>query len=78
MSDRKKLASTKDSAYKTAAATRRLKVASTVTPGADEIPPHDGQIRVTLSGKPMSPTLQPKVFGQSSINIPEFLIVRKK
>ncbi|MES2899353.1 MAG: hypothetical protein V4723_06460 [Pseudomonadota bacterium] len=78
MNDPKKLASAKESAYKTAAAARRQKLASTVTPGADEIPPHDGRIRVPLSGKPISPTRNPKVFGESSIDIPEFLIVRKK
>lgn len=78
MNDPKKLASAKDSAYKTAAANRRQKLASTVAPGADEIPTHKGRIRVTLSGKPISPTSQPKVFGQSSINIPEFSIFRKK
>lgn len=74
----KKMPPSQNSAYKLAAAARRIKVASTAAPLAGEVKPFQGRIRVTLGGQPISRERQAAVFGPSSIDIPEFSIVRKR
>ena len=43
-----------------------------------EIKPSQGRIRVTLSGKAISPERQTDGFGPSSIDIPELSVLRKR
>ena len=74
----KKTPHSQNSSYKLAAAARRAKVASMATPISGEVKPSQGRIRVTLGGKPIRRERQAAVFGPSSIDIPEFSIVRKR
>ena len=74
----KKTPPSQNSSYKLAAAARRARVASTATPIVGEVKPSQGRIRVTLGGNPISRDRLASVFGPSSIDIPEFLIVRKR
>lgn len=67
-----------NSAYKLAAAARRAKVASIAAPIVGEVKPAQGRIRITLVGKPIGRDRHAAVFGPSSIDIPEFLLARKK
>lgn len=78
MTTLKKPPSNQVSAYKLAAAARRAKVASMDAPILGEVKPSQGRIRVTLSGKAISRNARSGVFGPSSIDIPEFSIVRKR
>lgn len=74
----KKTPPSRNSSYKVAAATRRAKIASIVTPIAGEVKPSQGRIRVTLGSKAIGREHQVAAFGQSSIDIPEFSIIRKR
>ncbi|MEO7495435.1 MAG: hypothetical protein ABIT83_00900 [Massilia sp.] len=77
MSALKKCPPSENSTYKLAAAALRAKLAESAEPIADEVKPFQGRIHVTLSGKPISRGRHAAVFGPSSIDIPEFSIVRK-
>lgn len=76
MSNTKKTPS--NSAYKLEAAARRVKVASATVPIPGELKPEQGRIRVMLNGKPITGGQKTVVFGPSSIDIPEFSMVRKR
>ncbi len=67
-----------NSAYKLAAAARRAKLASMAEPISGDLTPSQGRIQVTLAGKPISRDRQAKLFGPSSIDIPEFAIFRRR
>lgn len=67
-----------NSAYKLAAAARRAKIASTGLSVVGEVRPSQGRIRVALGGKAISRDALSGVFGPSSIDIPEFSIVRNR
>lgn len=64
--------------YKVAAAARRDKVASSIKAFPGEVTPSDGRIRITLSGPPIRCDRQAAVCGPTSIQIPEFAVVRKR
>ncbi len=72
----KKTPHNQQSAYKLAAAARRAKVASLGAPIVGEVKPTQGRIQVTLGGRPISRDRRAAVFGPSSIDIPEFALVR--
>lgn len=74
----KKTPPAQNSAYKSAAAARRAKVASMTGAIVGEIKPSEGRIRVTLAGKPMRRERAAEVFGSSSIDIPEFSSFKKR
>jgi hypothetical protein len=76
MTDSKKTPSGKNTDYEIEAAARRAKLASKATPVANEAKPSQGRIRTTLDGKPIR--LPASVFGPTSIDIPEFSLVRKR
>jgi hypothetical protein len=66
----------KNSLYKINAAARRAKIASIVTPVTNEVKPLQGRIRATLDGNAIR--LPASVFGPTSIDIPEFSMIRKR
>lgn len=74
----KKTPLSQNSTYKLAAAARRAKVASTGTVIVGEVKPSLGRIRITLGSKPISRDSRSRIFGQSSIDIPEFASERKR
>ena len=74
----KKMPPSQYSSYKLAAAARRAEVASMAAPMSGEVQPSQGRIRVVLSGKPIRRERQAALFGPSSIDIPEFSIIRKR
>ncbi len=67
-----------NSTYKLAAAARRAKLASIGAPIVGEVKPSQGRIRVTLGSKAIGRDGRSGAFGPSSIDIPEFSIVRKR
>jgi hypothetical protein len=72
------LKKTSPNPYKLAAAARRAKVASIGTLIVGEVKPTLGRIQVKLGGKPISRGSRSGLFGQSSIDIPEFANERKR
>ncbi len=74
MADHEKSRPGKTSAYRVEAAARRAKIASKLAPIENELIPVAGRIRATLNGKTIRPSAS--VIGPTSINIPEFSIVR--
>lgn len=77
MNAHKKSLKNQSSPYQIAATARRLKIAAEATE-TDELAPSNGRIRITLGGNTLSREYQAKVFGPSSIDIPEFALARKK
>lgn len=77
MSASKKPKPRQDSEYKAAAETRRKKIAQGA-PVAGAVPISAGRLNVVLNGKPIANDRRADVFGNSSIDIPEFSTVRAR
>jgi hypothetical protein len=67
-----------DSSYEIAAAIHRAKVVANRTPHPNEVLPVDGKLHVSLIGTPLPFGTEAAVFGESSIDIPEFRAEYKK
>lgn len=74
----KKIFPSQESAYKLAAAARRVKIASMGVPIVGEVKPSQSRIRVTLGNKAISQDARSGMCGPSSIDIPELSSVRKR
>ena len=78
MTTSKKTPTNRIDAYKLAAAARRTKIATMKVQIDGEVKPSQGRIRIKLGGKAISRSAKSGVFGSSSIDIPEFSMVRKR
>lgn len=63
--------------YALASAIHRAKVVAKRQHHPDEILPVDGRLHVELAVKPIPQGMETTVFGESSIDIPEFKLERK-